>query len=123
AEHVPLQSLVTTPFPPDATLVLISDGGAHAAQAWVFLRALGHANVYFLRGGQEEWLDDVMNPAIAPSASPEEKAVFARTAALSRYFGGVPRILEATERENVRAHNRGPRTGPAAAVSIRRRGC
>jgi 3-mercaptopyruvate sulfurtransferase SseA len=45
--------------------VLVSDGGAHAAQGWVFLRALGIAHVYFLRGGLGEWLDDVMNPADA----------------------------------------------------------
>ena len=37
-------------------------GGAHAAQAWVFLRALGHRQVFFLRGGLGEWIDDVMNP-------------------------------------------------------------
>jgi 3-mercaptopyruvate sulfurtransferase SseA len=50
-------------FAKDDTIVLISDGGAHAAQAWVFLRALGHEHVVFLRGGLGEWLDDVMNPA------------------------------------------------------------
>jgi 3-mercaptopyruvate sulfurtransferase SseA len=57
--------------------VLYSEGGAHAAQAWVLLRAAGVRNVYFLRGGILEWLDLVMNPA--------------RPTELTRYFGGVPR--------------------------------
>jgi rhodanese-related sulfurtransferase len=81
AENVPLHALVAATIPKGDTLVLISDGGAHAAQAWVFLQALGYPNVYFLRGGLQEWLDDVMSPA---SATPD-------LAELSRYFGGSPR--------------------------------
>jgi rhodanese-related sulfurtransferase len=77
AERIALEQLLTTPFRPDETIVLISDGGAHAAQGWVFLRALGHRHVYFLRGGLGEWVDQVMNPA-----KPND---------LTRYFGGTPR--------------------------------
>jgi rhodanese-related sulfurtransferase len=78
AEQMPLETLVASPrFAKDETVVLISDGGAHAAQAWVFLRALGHEHVYFLRGGLGEWLDEVMNPP--------------KTTALSRYFSGTAR--------------------------------
>jgi rhodanese-related sulfurtransferase len=77
AERIAFEQLVTTPFGPSDTIVLISDGGAHAAQGWVFLRALGHRHVYFLRGGLGEWLDQVMNP-VKPSE-------------LTRYFGGSPR--------------------------------
>ena len=62
AEVIPLESLTRTKFAPDETIVLISDGGAHAAQAWVFLRALGHRNVFFLRGGIAEWNAEVLNP-------------------------------------------------------------
>ena len=51
AERVPLDSLAHVRFAADETIVLYSEGGAHAAQAWVFLRALGYDNVYFLRGG------------------------------------------------------------------------
>ena len=79
-EIIPLESLPNARFAPDETVVLISDGGAHAAQAWVFVRAIGHRNVYFLRGGVQEWLSGVMNPV-----NPSREA-----AALSRYFGGEP---------------------------------
>ena len=90
AERLSLDSLATTLFHADDTLVLYSDGGAHAAQAWVFLRALGYRQVYFLRGGLYEWLDDVMNPALADTTAMARDA-FKHAAALSRYFGGVPR--------------------------------
>ena len=77
AERVPLGALATKHFGPRATVVLYSEGGAHAAQGWVLLRMAGTRNVYFLRGGILDWMDDVMNPA----ASSE----------LTRYFGGVAR--------------------------------
>ena len=112
AEHVPLEALTATRFAPDDTLVLISAGGAHAAQGWVLLRALGNTHVYFLRGGLQEWLDDVMSPVLAANAPAETNA---RIAALSRYFGGVP--------------HRGPAAGAAPqsqtnnVTALRRRGC
>lgn len=90
AERLALDSLATTPFRVDDTLVLYSEGGAHAAQAWVLLRALGYRNVYFLRGGLYEWLEQVMNPTLADTTVAAHDA-FSRAATLSRYFGGVPR--------------------------------
>ena len=73
AERVDLQALVKMPFRGDETIVLVSGGGGHAAQAWVFLRARGYAHVYFLRGGADEW-----NAAVLSPAQPTE---------LTRYFG------------------------------------
>src|SRR6185436_5618225 len=101
AKRAALEELVSMRFTPADTIVLVSDGGAHAAQAWVLLRASGTAHVYFLRGGLDEWLDDVMNPVGAS----------AEVAALSRYFGGVPRS--------------GAAPAPAANTvqAMKRRGC
>ncbi|MBV8516817.1 MAG: rhodanese-like domain-containing protein [Acidobacteria bacterium] len=101
AERVPIEAIPSTPFARDETLVLISDGGAHAAQAWVLLQSLGYRDVYFLRGGLGEWLDDVMSPA--------------KPSDLTRYFGGVPR---ATGDEA--AYGGGT---SAAVKAMRRRGC
>jgi rhodanese-related sulfurtransferase len=107
AENVSLHALVSAPFPKDETVVLISDGGAHAAQGWVFLQALGYSDVYFLRGGVQEWLDEVMSPS---SATPD-------LAELSRYFGGSPASHEGQT----------PSPRPASAkdriAAMRRRGC
>jgi rhodanese-related sulfurtransferase len=92
AERIPLSDLSKTPFRRDETIVLYSEGGAHAGQGWVFLRALGYTQVYFLRGGVREWLDDVMSPVIAPTATDSARKAFARVSDLSRYFGGSPRV-------------------------------
>jgi rhodanese-related sulfurtransferase len=63
AQRVAIESPGPATFQPDEALGLISDGGAHAAQAWVYVRAMRHRNVYFLRGGINEWLEGVMPDA------------------------------------------------------------
>jgi rhodanese-related sulfurtransferase len=113
AEDVPLPSIARAGFKTTDTLVLYSDGGAHAAQAWVLLRSLGYSRVYFLRGGLGEWLDDVMNPVIPANAAPEVKESFKRTVELSEYFGGRPTV-----------GNRPPATSASQRVeAMKRRGC
>ena len=94
AEHIPLDRLVDTPFQPGETIVLYSGGGAHAAQGWVFLRSRGLTRVYFLRGGVDEWLNEVMNPQLPSSVRPSERSYLDSVAALSRYFGGTPRQVD-----------------------------
>src|SRR5262249_48562481 len=88
AEQVDLERLAHRRFAPDDPIVLYSEFGVHGGQAWVFLRALGHRRVFFLRGGLHEWLDDVMSPTLPAGASPEAEAAFAQVAELSRFFGG-----------------------------------
>jgi rhodanese-related sulfurtransferase len=112
AEHIPLEQLTAAAFSPDETIVLYSELGVHGGQAWVFLRALGHRRVFFLRNGLHEWLDDVMSPALAADASAEARAAFAQVAELSRWFGGAPRDLTG-----------GAGAVPGGAPIARRRGC
>lgn len=114
AEHIPLERLVATRFAADETVVLYSELGVHGGQAWVFLRAVGHRHVYFLRDGLHEWLDDVMSPVLADDATPEARAAFASIADLSRWFGGAPR--EPTGRDGAAGRDDPP-------VAARRRGC
>lgn len=130
AEHVPLDQVTKTRFRADDTIVLYSEGGPHAAQAWVFLRALGYKNVFFLRGGLYEWLEQVMSPTIAENASPKARAEFDRVAALSRYFGGQPQISDAAASETIplpkpaSSKTSADAAKTSAAVQrIRRRGC
>jgi rhodanese-related sulfurtransferase len=77
AERMPLTALAEMRFDSRSTVVLYSEGGAHAAQGWVLLRSAGAHNVYFLRGGILDWMDDVLNPVVSSD--------------LTRYFGGVAR--------------------------------
>ncbi len=91
AENVPLAELGPERVGRPEKLVLYSDGGIHAAQAWMLLRAQGYKSVYSLRGGLEEWKDQVLFPTLSASATPAERAAFERRVQLARFFGGTPR--------------------------------
>jgi rhodanese-related sulfurtransferase len=91
AENLSLTALTRASIRPDETVVLYSEGGAHAAQGWFLLRARGVERVYFLREGLYEWLTQVINPVLPAGATAEQRAAFDSAAELSRYFGGVPR--------------------------------
>jgi rhodanese-related sulfurtransferase len=120
AEHVALAEIASLAPTRGETLVLYSEGGAHAAQAWVLLRASGHEHVYFLRGGLLDWMEDVMSPVMSGDSA-------ASVAALSRYFGGVPRVgggeavpLRPTSATSATS----ARTSHTDAIErVRRRGC
>jgi len=83
AENVPLAALPEYGLLRNEKIVLYSDGGIHAAQAWMFLQALGYAHAYTLLGGLDAWrastgspsgqapLDEIAPPpARAPSSPP-----------------------------------------------------
>jgi uncharacterized protein len=136
ATHVTIKTLAREPLPRDATIVLYSEGGAHAAQAWVLLRMRSHARVYFLREGLFEWLARVMEPRLPADATERERADFIRAAELSRFFGGlaregVPRAEVPTGYWNTGQDEHASGTDTATPQSstnqliagIRRRGC
>lgn len=95
--HIPTAENVTLSALPDASLradekvVLYSEGGIHASQAWMLMRARGFGRVYTLKGGLELWKDDVLFPTLAANATPPERARFERAVATARFFGGSPR--------------------------------
>ena len=91
AENVPVSALPDFPLLPREKVVLYSEGGIHAAQAWFLLRAQGHTAVYTVLGGLDGWKDEVLFPEMPADASPQELARFERTAAVARFFGGTPR--------------------------------
>jgi len=73
--------------------------------------AVGERNVYVLRGGVRAWTDEVMNPTITANATPAARAAYDRASIVSRYFGGVPRIVDKLPATRVNA------------AAVRRRGC
>lgn len=124
AKNVQLPEIAHMPIDSTATYVLYSEGGTHAAQGWFLLQARGVENVYFLRGGLYEWLEQVMNPRLDANASQAERD---SVLALTRWFGGkvqvgappaaVPSVLDGALT---------PPTNNAARESIRkirRRAC
>lgn len=120
AENIPIERIADARFGDGETIVLYSEGGAHAAQAWVFLKAAGVRNVTFIAGGLGDWFDEVMSPVIPADPAPGQAARLAEIAETSRYFGGTPRLAAAGE-----AAPAPPREGDTAALiaNARRRGC
>ncbi len=91
AENVTLTALPEAPLQAIEKIVLYSEGGIHAFQAWMLMRAKGFRNVYTLKGGLDQWKEDVLFPTLAENATPQERARFERLAAMARFFGGSPR--------------------------------
>jgi hypothetical protein len=79
-------------LPRSTRVVLYSGDAAEAARASTLLRLRGYRDVTFLRQGLYEWISRVHEPALAVDATPQERTEFERLAALSRYFGGQPRL-------------------------------
>ena len=126
AEQIDVAHLIDTPFRVDETIVLYSDGGAHAAQGWVFLRALGLRHVYFLRGGLYEWLDDVINPTLSANPTDSARAAWATVTSVSRYFGGVPQTTNESQKDLIippQAKAEGKSKASEQVQRLRRRGC
>jgi rhodanese-related sulfurtransferase len=127
AESAPLEAIAALRPSSAETVVLYSAGGAHAAQAWVLLRALGHRNVFFLAGGLEEWTAEVLTPVIPDDPDLAATMPWSRIVDLSLYFGGTP-TRAAEDPHGTRWHRsidfEGGRTAPDQRPARRwRRGC
>jgi rhodanese-related sulfurtransferase len=125
ATRVPLADIARMPLDSAATYVLYSEGGTHAAQAWFLLRARGVTNVFFLRGGLYEWLEQVMNPRVA-STTPQAERDSIR--ALTLWFGGKMQVVDsasATTPSVLDGELSAPHSSDARASlkKIRRRAC
>jgi rhodanese-related sulfurtransferase len=47
---------------PEKLVILYSNGGTHAAQAWILLQQIGYTNTTVLLGGLNYWVDVYSNP-------------------------------------------------------------
>ncbi len=92
SENIQITALKEAQLGRNEKIVLYSDGGIHAAQAWFLLKAQSYKGVYTLRGGLEEWKDSILFPRLADNASPAEVAAFEKTKLLSKFFGGTPQV-------------------------------
>jgi len=95
AVNIPLAGLMDAGLRRQEKLVLYSDGGIHSVQAWLLLEAQGFAGVYMLKGGLEEWKDQVLFPVMADNPTSDQRASDERRRVLSTFFGGQPRSASA----------------------------
>lgn len=93
AAAVSMSDLDSVEVRPGERLVLYSDGGAHAAQAWVLLRVRGVRDALVLKDGMAAWEDEVLAPLLPSVPDDSAKARFERAKELSLWFGGFPRLV------------------------------
>ena len=96
ASAVPLVRIASVTAKPGETIVLYSDGGAHAARAWERLRARGVSDGRVLRDGMAAWEDEVLAPRAPAVASDSAQRRYQRARALSLWFGGKPSLEPAS---------------------------
>ncbi|MBI3578606.1 MAG: rhodanese-like domain-containing protein [Ignavibacteriales bacterium] len=94
AARLDIATLIRSPISKSDTVVLYSEGGIHAAQAWMLMAAQGYRNVFTLRGGLLEWNEKVLFPTVPSTASVEERK---RIQERAMFFGG--KILATEEKK------------------------
>jgi len=88
AELVTIAGLAEYPLRRNEKIVLYSEEGIHAAQAWFLLRAKEFSGTTILRGGLGGWKATILFPRLPDGAGAEEKAAFERKKLVSAFFGG-----------------------------------
>ena len=90
AEHIPVADLATAELGRNEKLVFYSEGGIHAAQAWMLLAARGYPHAYMLFGGLEEWKDKILFPELPEQPTAAAADSVAKVKSVSAFFGGTP---------------------------------
>jgi rhodanese-related sulfurtransferase len=123
AANLPLADLAAQPLA-GAAIVVYDESGDPDGEAERAARILSHegrTDVRVLSGGLIAWTTEVLRPTIAADASPVERARFEETAALSRWFDGIPRVVPGGA-ESLKAADHGERAARESHL-IRRHGC
>lgn len=134
AENVPLAKLPDWGLGRNEKIILYSDGGIHAAQAWMLLRVQGYQGVTTLFGGLDAWKDEVVFPVAPVNPNVAQATQFERRVQVARHFGGQGRpataggempSLTITTPGNPAATTPSPtaHTGGAAVKKKKKEGC
>jgi rhodanese-related sulfurtransferase len=92
AENLPMATLPEAGLGRHEKIILYTDGGIHSVQAWLLLRASDYKTVYVLKGGLDEWKEQVLFPILAESPNDFQRARDERLKSVAAFFGGQPRI-------------------------------
>jgi rhodanese-related sulfurtransferase len=130
ASRITVDELARTSIAPQTSVVLYGDARRTVSAAVRVLQTRGHRDFRVLREGMHEWLARVHEPRLAVDATPAERAEFERAAALSRFFGGLPRsgvprdeVPEGYWTGNPRSEALLVAAATESIGAIRRRGC
>ncbi len=95
AENIPLAQVTTAGLPRNEKIILYSDGGIHAAQAWMLMRVQGYVGSTTLFGGLDGWKEDVVFPIAPTEPTAQQAAQFERALQVAQFFGGRGRAASA----------------------------
>jgi len=110
ARNAPLTEFNGMPEAAARTVVVYGAGDEEAITAAARVRAAGKAaRVRTLERGLDGWIDDIMAPRIARDVTEAERSVLAARSELSRWFGGVPRAVDASAGRQVAEPQRSTR--------------
>lgn len=91
AEHVPVGQLPDHGLDRNEMVVVYSDGGVQAAQAWLLLKAMDFKSAVTLQGGLDAWKENVLFPALPETPAADALAAVEQVERVSLFFGGSPR--------------------------------
>ena len=93
SERMSVQQLLNHGIERNEMVVLYSEGGIHASQAWILLKMQRYDSVYTLLGGFQGWKEEILYPALNAGATEAETQDFERRKILSLFFGGEPTVI------------------------------
>lgn len=109
SENLSIRQVVNGGIKRNENVVLYSEGGIHASQAWTLLKMKHFDSVYTLLGGFNGWKEEILYPILKTDALNKEKNYLARRKALSYFFGGEPRFLiKESKKEKINLQNKIP---------------
>lgn len=88
AENINITDMATADIQRNEKVVIYSEGGIHAAQAWMILVARGFKMSYILFGGLEEWKSAILFPQFPENPLASQVDSLAKIKAVCAYFGG-----------------------------------
>lgn len=93
AQLMSLEELLNGSVKRNERIVLYSQGGTHASQAWVLMKTKRFDSVFTLLGGLTGWEREILFPVLQPDADDKEKKQFEQKSEISIYFGGAPEVI------------------------------
>lgn len=124
AERIAIDELSRQAWKHDESVVMYGEDDGKALRAATTVRSSAVVRRYVLRGGLLAWVDEIVEPRLAPlaaNATPAEQAARREQLELSRYFGGTPVVSPGATAATTPAPDR--QSEAAAVARIIRRGC
>lgn len=79
--------------PPTSQIVIGGGADTPTREVWLALRRAGHP-AFYLPDMIGDWIDTIVSPVRAPTDDPLELTLWSEISRLSRYFGGLPRVID-----------------------------